>query len=113
MSTTTVMPYLGSATPWLPGPNWRGLGSVAEETSATPLALASTPSALREAVLKDVRATRRSRDRSRYMRWRPRITDPHLQHGFLWNPDLFQGWRDFEHRPGKSRPTSSVRPHSG
>jgi hypothetical protein len=52
MSTTTVMPYLGSATPWLPGPNWRGLGSVAEETSATPLALASTPSALREAVLK-------------------------------------------------------------
>src|SRR5579863_4892581 len=51
MSTTTVMPYLGSATPWLPSPKWRSLRAVAEEADATPLALASTTSALREAVL--------------------------------------------------------------
>jgi hypothetical protein len=51
MSTTTVMPNLGSATPWLPNPKWGRAQSIAEETDATPLALDAAAPALREAVL--------------------------------------------------------------
>lgn len=51
MSTTTVMPYLGSATPLLPIPKWGRAQSIAEEADVTPLALDPTAPALREAVL--------------------------------------------------------------
>jgi hypothetical protein len=50
MSTTTVMPYIGSTTPWLVRPKWRSPCPAAEETAPTPLALDPTAPALREAV---------------------------------------------------------------
>jgi hypothetical protein len=51
MSTATVMPYLGSATPLLPSPKWGRARSIVEEMDSTPLALDPTAPALREAVL--------------------------------------------------------------